>query len=131
MQSVSRGKVAHYGLASELTVERWQDLMPVCVHYARMEAVRRCELSLVRVLEYSALHRSFPKSLSEAGAAATDPFDGRQLRYKVAGGVCKVYSVGPDLRDDGGQDRRDLPEGGKDDEGWDVVARYPAHVSKK
>jgi hypothetical protein len=131
IRRVSRGKSTKLGLASQFTADVWNDTVPACVAIACREAGRRCCGALVRVLEYRALHKAFPKTLADAGADGIDPFDGKPLRYKVADGVCKVYSVGPDLKDDGGLDRRDLLGGAKGDSGWDVVARCPAHVPMK
>ena len=33
----------------------------------------------------------------------TDPFDGHSLRYRLKDGGAVVYSIGPNLRDDGGE----------------------------
>lgn len=47
---------------------------------------------------------SYPKDLSAWPKAITvDPFTGVTFAYRADGGDCKVYSVGRDLTDDGGQ----------------------------
>ena len=52
-------------------------------------------------------------------AVPTDPFDGKDLRYEKLGIGFVVYSVGQDLRDDGGTER---PAGKKKKgESWDVT----------
>ncbi len=46
----------------------------------------------------------YPKNLNGMPKeVSTDPFTGQQFAYRADGGDCRVYSVGRDLRDDGGQ----------------------------
>ncbi len=86
--------------------------------YARGDAYLSAFQSLMRVLEFRAAQGRWPKSLAEAGAEGTDPFDGQPLRYKAEGDSARVYSVGSNRRDDGGA------EGGANDR-RDVVALFP------
>jgi len=57
---------------------------------------------------YKAEHASYPASLSDLEKGnrklPTDPFTGQAYRYRQVGKGFIVYSVGPDLRDDGGTD---------------------------
>ncbi len=99
---------------------------------ARMIALQRCTESLLAVLEYRAKKGAFPSSLAEAGVTALDPFDGLPLRYSHTASSCRVYSVGMDLRDDGGIARSEIgvsPDGSP--RRFDEVVSYPPVVSKK
>jgi hypothetical protein len=48
-----------------------------------------------------------------------DPFDGNDLRYKEFEGGFEVYSIGPDLSDDGGKEKP--PRKTKESPNWDVT----------
>ena len=52
-------------------------------------------------------------------AVPTDPFDGKDLRYEKLGIGFVVYSVGQDLRDDGGTEKP--PRITKESPNWDVT----------
>ncbi len=52
-------------------------------------------------------------------AVPTDPFDGKDLRYEKLGIGFVVYSVGQDLRDDGGTEKP--PRRTKESPNWDVT----------
>ena len=52
-------------------------------------------------------------------AVPTDPFDGKDLRYEKLGIGFVVYSVGQDLRDDGGTEKP--PRRTKESPTWDVT----------
>jgi hypothetical protein len=61
-----------------------------------------------------------PDSLSDLVPAylesvPKDPFDGKDLRYKKLEASFVVYSIGPDLSDDGGKERT------KESKNWDVT----------
>lgn len=59
------------------------------------------------VLEYRNQQGRWPNTLAEAGVQAVDPFDGKPLRYRLEGEGFRIWSVGPDLRDDEGEVGRD------------------------
>jgi hypothetical protein len=89
-------------------------------------AQRLALLKLAEALRHEAQTGRFPDSLSELGEVPKDPFDGQPLRYIKDKRGIRVYSVGPDLIDNGGTGRSEIPgdrRGGT--EGWDVTARYP------
>jgi hypothetical protein len=75
---------------------------------ARNEALLAGTQCLVAVRRYVLVHGQPPVDLEnaarEAGLSAvpTDPFSGQPMRYKVVNGKPVVYSVGQDLKDDGG-----------------------------
>jgi hypothetical protein len=82
----------------------------------RAEAQRGVVDSLLKVLEYRARHGAFPKTLAAAGADAADPFaKGRHLLYLATSTSAKVWSVGVNGVDDGGNSKNDK----------DIVAMYP------
>ncbi|MFN3685013.1 MAG: hypothetical protein ACK41F_13920, partial [Fimbriimonadaceae bacterium] len=70
--------------------------------YARRDAYLAAFQGLMGALRFRAANGRWPKDLAEADAQGTDPFDGQPLRYKAEGDSARVYSVGPDRRDDGG-----------------------------
>lgn len=59
-------------------------------------------------------HRKWPEKLSDLVPAylsevPQDRFDGEQIRFTATETNCRVYSVGPNLKDDGGTRREDDP----------------------
>ena len=78
---------------------------------------RRVALSaIVAILQYRAKHEKLPATLEELQLAppAPDPFSGKSLRYELIddGKDFRLYSVGPDCRDDAGRhNERWIPDG--------------------
>lgn len=76
---------------------------------ARAEGSRRVVITGLATYRYALRHNKLPGTLDELVPeylpfAPLDPFDGRAIRMKsTAEGEITVYSIGPDLRDDGGQ----------------------------
>ncbi|MCI0745803.1 MAG: hypothetical protein L0Y58_10400 [Verrucomicrobia subdivision 3 bacterium] len=56
-----------------------------------------------------------------------DPFDGQPLRFKPLDSGYVVYSVGPDLRDDGGLEK---PREPKEKEPWDLTFIVERHETR-
>lgn len=54
-------------------------------------------------------HESFPDSLSELANRENDPFNGESFAYQKIGNGFKLYSVGSDLIDHGGDVEKDQP----------------------
>src|SRR5947209_10137882 len=94
-----------------------------------------CAIAAIAAERYRLRHAKWPESLSQlvpdfVERLAVDPFNGEPLRYKrLADGVV-VYTVGPDLTDQGGTLTRDLrtPSDGTDIgfRLWDVPHRGQA-----
>jgi RNA polymerase sigma factor (sigma-70 family) len=69
----------------------------------------RLALTAVALEQFRAAHDNrYPASLSELtpnylNATLMDPFDGQPLRYLKQGDGYVLYSIGPDLKDDGGK----------------------------
>jgi len=68
----------------------------------------RLALTALALEQFRAAHNRYPAALSELApgyltAVLLDPFDGQPLRYRQKGPGYVLYSVGPDLKDDGGQ----------------------------
>lgn len=69
----------------------------------------RCAMTALACERYRRLHHRLPEKLEQLTPALIasvqpDPFDGRPIRYRITKSGFVVYSVGPDQRDDGGQD---------------------------
>jgi hypothetical protein len=83
---------------------------------ARSLANLRLAVTGLALEQFRAAHnRRYPASLSELApnyldAVPEDPFDGQPLRYRTEGAGYVLYSIGPDLKDDGG--KRMTPKGG-------------------
>ncbi len=83
---------------------------------ARCVANLRLALTAVALEQFRAAHNNrYPATLSELtpdylDTTLMDPFDGRPLRYRKQGAGYVLYSIGPDLKDDGG--KRMDPKGG-------------------
>jgi hypothetical protein len=71
----------------------------------------RLALTAVALEQFRTAHDNrYPATLSELtpnylDATLMDPFDGQTLRYRKQGAGYVLYSVGPDLKDDGGERR--------------------------
>ena len=69
----------------------------------------RLALTAVALEQFRVVHDNrYPATLSELtpkylAATPMDPFDGRPLRYRKQGAGYVLYSIGPDLKDDGGK----------------------------
>jgi RNA polymerase sigma factor (sigma-70 family) len=69
----------------------------------------RLALTAVALEQFRAAHNNrYPPTLSELtpdylSATLLDPFDGQPLRYRQQGAGYALYSIGPDLKDDGGR----------------------------
>ena len=50
-----------------------------------------------------------------------DPFDGQPLRFKPLEKGYVIYSVGPDLKDDGGREWQPRPKGATNDLPYDIT----------
>ena len=75
---------------------------------ARCLANLRMATTAVALEQFRATHNQYPAGLSELtpnflAATPVDPFDGQPLRYRKQGSGYLLYSIGPDLKDDGGK----------------------------
>ena len=97
----------------------WDGLDKHVNREARCLANLRLALTAVALEQFRASHiNRYPAGLSELtpsylNAVLTDPFDGQPLRYRKQDAGYVLYSIGPDLKDDGGK-----PMNGK---GGDIV----------
>jgi hypothetical protein len=79
-------------------------------------ASARLGLTAIALEQFRAAHDNrYPATLSELtpaclSAVPLDPFDGQPLRYRTKGSGYTLYSIGPDLKDDGGE-RKTAKEG--------------------
>jgi Tfp pilus assembly protein PilE len=75
---------------------------------ARCLANLHLAMTAVALEQFRAAHNQYPANLSELtpnylNAVPSDPFDGRPLRYRKQNAGYLLYSIGPDLKDDGGK----------------------------
>ena len=88
-------------------------------------------IAAVAAERYRLRHGHWPDSLNELvpdflPSIAADPFDGQPLRYKRLADGIVIYTIGPNLADDGGNLAREYPPGEGTDIGfrlWDVASR--------
>lgn len=69
------------------------------------DARKRLLLAALAICKYKLEHNRLPDSLSQLslpGELTTDPYNGKQIIYKPAGGDYLLYCVGPDGKDNGG-----------------------------
>lgn len=76
--------------------------------FARTQAQLRLLRTELALREFRARHRAVPATLQELvpaqlSAVPVDPFSEQPLRYRRQGAGFLLYSVGPDLKDNGGQ----------------------------
>lgn len=87
----------------------WQGMDNICNREASSLANLRLARTAVALEQYRAAHGNrYPTHLAELvpaslDAVPADPFDGQPLRYRQAGPGYVLYSIGPDLKDDGGK----------------------------
>ncbi len=79
---------------------------------ARANTFRECAQIAIAIKRYQLAHGKLPDSLAQLVPAfipeiPTDPFNGKPLQYGQENGGFYVYSVGPDLTDDGGMERNE------------------------
>jgi len=81
----------------------WRAL--ICDNWADQLAQRRLLLAGAQIAQWKLDHGSWPKTLPISGVNSLDPFTGKPLKFKLKGNAFVVYSVGRDLKDDGGTPR--------------------------
>lgn len=89
----------------------------------RWQAVR----GLMAVLRFKGAQGRYPATLAEAGFTDVDPFTGQAFHLKVEGETVRVYSVGPDGVDNGGEERvNTAPDAPRQ---MDIVSMFPRRVN--
>ncbi len=78
--------------------------------------------ALVAALIYRSKHGAFPNKIEDLPGKWIDPFDATPLRIARIGDSFRIYSVGPNKKDEGGQYRKET--GHQFD---DIIAAYPPH----
>lgn len=99
-----------YCLAWDFHYFFWRD--DVFIHVAYMHAFRQLVQLAVALKWYRCKHGKYPENLQALvphylPKVLLDPFDGKPLRYQRLERGFKVWSVGPNFRDDGGVVGRD------------------------
>src|SRR5262249_44069112 len=90
-----------------LTGHIFPDARKCAVRAAEADAALRLAQLALAATAYRAKHGAYPGKLDDLvpqdlDALPRDPFDGRPLRLKHDGKGLVLYSIGRDLRDDGG-----------------------------
>ena len=67
----------------------------------------------------------WPSRITDIPGRWPDPFTGKPLKLKLMGGGIRIYSVGPNGRDDGGIFKSEIKDETKQDQYDDVIASYP------
>jgi hypothetical protein len=79
------------------------------------------------VLRFKGAQGRYPATLAEAGFTDVDPFTGKAFHLKVEGETVRVYSVGPDGVDNGGEERvNTAPDAPRQ---MDIVSMFPRRVN--
>lgn len=77
---------------------------PTIQYLLRGKAELRVAAAAIEVELYRIAHGRWPQKMADVDASVpTDPFTGKPMRYKRVDEGCVIYSVGPNLEDDGGQ----------------------------
>jgi hypothetical protein len=92
--------------------------------HCRAAADVRITRTGLALLRYRPAHGGFPATLDALGLRdVSDPFTGKPLRYRIENQGFVLYSVGEDLKDNGGSPRS--PRRGKQPAECDLVWRFP------
>jgi hypothetical protein len=76
---------------------------------AKLQAEQVVTLTGIRILQYRLGHGTFPASLADVSAGnAIDPFTGKPLNYRPVGTGFRLYSLGEDQQDNGGDPKADI-----------------------
>jgi hypothetical protein len=93
--------------------------------HCRAAADIRVTRTGLALLHYRDSHGGFPATLDALGLRdVSDPFTGKPLLYRVEDKGFVLYSVGEDLKDNGGTPRSH--QRGKQPADYDIVWRFPA-----
>jgi hypothetical protein len=105
-QVCGRLKEQHSPLASVILANPAAFTKRLTLHQAQ----RAVTLAGLRVLQYQRAHRgTLPRTLDAAGKDfGADPYTGKPLGYSIKGTSFRLYSVGVDLKDDGGDAKTDV-----------------------
>jgi hypothetical protein len=93
------------------------------VAVVKEQAVDLCLSALLKAMEIRARSGAYPRTIDEIPGKWIDPFNGKPLHLKLTADGIRIYSVGPDMVDNGGIDRRELAN--SEDPHYDLVQAYP------
>ena len=81
----------------------------VATRIAKLQAEQVVTLTGFRILQYRLGHSAFPATLADIDAQdAIDPFTGKPLNYLPVGTGFRLYSLGEDQQDNGGDPKADI-----------------------
>jgi len=116
--------LAGFALPEPLETDLNRTLGQVAEAIRKAQARRRCARAVCLSVDFKATQGRFPTGLSEIRTTDRDPFSSEPLRYQVQGTSVRVWSVGPDRKDQGGLRPTEVPPG-RDRTAVDIVAVYP------
>jgi hypothetical protein len=104
LQSDDFGRIAHRGIMTAIVAPAYGR---ICLTTAKYEARHSAALVGIAIARYQFDHATLPDTLDALvpqylAQIPTDPFDGHLLRYRKTSDDWRVYSIGPNNRDDGG-----------------------------
>ena len=102
-----------------------------------IQARQACNRGLIAALRYRLARGRLPELPADLNLADKDPWTGDSVKLSIRGENIRVYSIGPDGKDDGGKTYVELPKQPSldFDISWariqgDIVASYPALVPR-
>lgn len=103
------------------------ELMPLQeagIAVVKLQAEVKATRALLSAMQVRIKTGTWPARIEDVPGTWTDPFTGEPMKLKFAGDSIKIYSVGPNLRDDGGVRQSEITEDAKKND-YDIVASYP------
>jgi len=86
--------------------------------------------ALLAAMRIKATTGKWPTRIEQLPGSWSDPFSGAPLKVKQSGDSIRIYSVGPNRKDDGGIRKSEIKDDSKAKD-YDIVASYPPrHVRK-
>lgn len=91
------------GKSYDLVKDSFASFEQLGVSVAKSRAIQETTVAFIKVLQFKSKSGVFPKDLAEAGFTELDPFTKKSYKMVVDGENVRVYSVGPNKKDELGQ----------------------------
>ncbi|HWD39127.1 MAG TPA: hypothetical protein VG944_09790 [Fimbriimonas sp.] len=123
-QLVAKYSKSHSASDAVLSVElpAYTGLFPAVMRWTADAAVTK---ALVKAMAIHAETGKFPPSISQIPGDWIDPCGEKPLHLKLQSGGIRIYSVGPNGKDDGGVTQHEREKVSKGSKAFDIVAAYP------
>jgi hypothetical protein len=96
----------------------------------RIRAQALVTRALLAAMDVRTKTGKWPTAITQIPGNWDDPFSHRPLHLRLRENDIRLYSLGPDLSDDGGT-RRDEIKPGQAATAYDIVASYPPYIPKR